>query len=63
LLESPEFTGLLQSCQRVARWHDLRLLKKIGQAIEWEYQRVKASLQDELDNPQQTQDRSLCKSA
>jgi CheY-like chemotaxis protein len=53
LLESKEFTGLLQSCQRVARWHDLHLLKKLGQAIEWEYHLIEASLQDELDKPQQ----------
>ncbi len=54
LLESQEFTGVLQSCQRIARWHDLRLLQKLGQAVEWEYCLVKSSLRDELTLSRQT---------
>jgi CheY-like chemotaxis protein len=63
LLESREFTSVLQSCQRVARWHDLPLLRELGQAIEWEYCLVKTSLQDELDLRQRAQSPWLCKSA
>ena len=63
LLESREFTSVLQSCQRVARWHDLHLLRKLGQAIELEYCLVKASLQDEFDRQQQARSPSLRKSA
>jgi len=63
LLESREFTSVLQSCQRVARWHDLHLLRKLGQAVEWEYCSVKTSLQDELDLLQRSRSPSLRKSA
>ena len=63
LLESREFTSVLQSCQRVARWHDLHLLRKLGQAIEWEYRLVKTSLQDEIGQHQRAQNPSLRKSA
>ena len=62
LLESQEFTGVLQSCQRVARWHDIRLLQELGQAVEWEYCLVKSSLQDELALRRQTHYPWLCKS-
>jgi len=48
LVESPEFTGLLQSCQRAARSHDLRLLQELGRAVETEYCFVKAAVQGEL---------------
>ena len=63
LLESQEFTGVLQSCQRVARWHDIRLLQELGHAVEWEYCLVKSSLQDELALHQQTHSPWLCKRA
>jgi CheY-like chemotaxis protein len=63
LLESREFTTVLQSCQRVARWHDLQLLRNLGQAVEWEYCLVKTSLQDELDLYQQGRIPSLRKIA
>jgi len=63
LLESREFTTVLQSCQRVARWHDLQLLRNLGQAVEWEYCLVKTSLQDELDHHQQGRSPSLRKIA
>jgi CheY-like chemotaxis protein len=63
LLESREFTNVLQSCQRVARWHNLHLLRKLGQAVELEYCLVKTSLQDELDQHQRSQNPSLRKSA
>lgn len=62
LLESREFTNVLQSCQRVASWQDRQLLRELGQAVEWEYRLVKASLQDELDRCQQAQSLWLCKS-
>ena len=63
LLESREFTSVLQSCQRVARWHDLHLLRELGQAIEGEYCLVKTSLQDELALHQRAQNPWLCRSA
>ncbi len=52
LLESKEFTSVLQSCQRVARWHDLSLLQKLASAVELEYCLVRTSLQAELDRCQ-----------
>src|ERR1035437_130637 len=48
LLESREFTELLQSCQRAARSHDLGLLLQLGQAVETEYGLVRAAVQDAL---------------
>jgi DNA-binding response OmpR family regulator len=63
LLESPEFTDLLQSCQRAARSHDLGLLLQLGQAVETEYYLVRAAVQDALEPPPSAQNSSLRKSA
>jgi len=63
LLESREFTELLQSCQRAARSHDLGLLVQLGQAVETEYCLVRAALQDALAPHPSAQDSSLRRSA
>jgi len=63
LLESREFTELLQSCQRAARSHDLGLLLQLGQAVETEYGLVRAAVQDALAPHPSAQNSSLRKSA
>jgi hypothetical protein len=63
LVESREFTDLLQSCQRAARRQDLSLLQKLGQAVEREYGLVRGALQDALVSRPPTQNTTLRKSA
>jgi len=63
LIESRQFTSVIQACQRVARLHDIPMLQKIGKAIEWEYRPVKISLQNEIARNQSEHPPLLCRSA
>jgi DNA-binding response OmpR family regulator len=63
LVESPEFTDLLQSCQRAARRQELSLLQKLGQAVATEYVAVRRALRDARGARPPTRDATLRKSA
>jgi DNA-binding response OmpR family regulator len=63
LVESPEFTDLLQSCQRAARRQDLSLLHKLGEAVATEYGVVRRALQDARGSHPSSQGTTLRKTA
>ena len=63
LVESPEFTDLLQSCQRAARRQDLSLLHKLGESVATEYGVVRRALQDARGAHPPSQGTTLRKSA